>query len=104
AAAPVTAALSSLPLHDALPILWWRPIATLSEGRRWTAAPLLRWAMAAPWARRCMATWQTAGPWWRSWERWMTRDCMWRILGSPRAEEHTSELQSRLERVCRLLH
>src|SRR5260370_14583281 len=48
----------------------------------------------------------------RSWERWRTaKDLLRRIVvgavmtpsGMPRSEEHTSELQSHLNLVCRLL-
>src|SRR2546429_3607664 len=45
--------------------------------------------------------WQTAGA--RGDPRWPGRTVGANVLGAQRSEEHTSELQSRLHLVCRLL-
>src|SRR2546422_10835786 len=73
-----TTEIYTLSLHDALPIFLSSPLS--SRARR--SLPLRR--RSTPSARR----------------RWATRRLR---RGSPRSEEHTSELQSRLHLVCRLL-
>src|SRR2546422_11338263 len=72
-----TTEIYTLSLHDAL------PISARSSRRRRASVPVYRprWP-AAPWCRR---------PELRPWS------------SSRRSEEHTSELQSRLHLVCRLL-
>src|SRR5207248_5817841 len=73
-----TPEIYTLSLHDALPISrpWSRPAPTSSRGRR------PRWRRSA------------IGSGW----------LCWRTAGSaPRSEEHTSELQSPYDLVCRLL-
>src|SRR5699024_11472797 len=74
-----------LPLHDALPISSpsapsGRPPARYSGGSCSST-----WGQSASWCSPCRGT---------------TRRC-WRARS--RSEEHTSELQSRFELVCRLL-
>src|SRR5690349_23124778 len=79
-----TTEIYTLSLHDALPISSPSSPATPS-----TPTPIRR-----PRRRtRCSAaSWRTA-----------TSSCRWRPGCSSRSEEHTSELQSRRDLVCRLL-
>src|SRR5438067_12925150 len=83
---PATSWLSTLSLHDALPI--WRPAAPgrgPPGGAQYRARRFARAGRRAcpPRARRVLAV-----P---------------RALRLERSEEHTSELQSRFDLVCRLL-
>src|SRR3712207_8195061 len=76
-----TTEIYTLSLHDALPI---------SRFRRTTASPFCRFVTSAPACSpastsTCSLARSSASP------------------GSPRSEEHTSELQSRQYLVCRLL-
>src|SRR5690606_39892709 len=76
---PARSETYTLSLHDALPIFgWW-------FWRWWHSSPVLA-------SRCCRITWTTC-PWRRSLHRWKPT----------RSEEHTSELQSRENLVCRLL-
>src|SRR5206468_11653165 len=97
-----TPEIYTLSLHDALPIcdpffrhldraLRARPGATLRGERR--AAPL-----AAFGGRRACRAGARAGP-----SGADLRDCGESEGTPPRSEEHTSELQSRSDLVCRLL-
>src|SRR2546429_6805682 len=71
-----TTEIYTLSLHDALPI---SPPSMRSPIRCWSRTP----RRSRIWSRKCCA-----------------RCCS---IGSTRSEEHTSELQSRLHLVCRLL-
>src|SRR5687768_2566437 len=78
-------------LHDALPISssnpWRRPPSPTSSG-----APAAAPSRSSPWCVRPGASTPIARPW-----------CCARQGEDLRSEEHTSELQSRLHLVCRLL-
>src|SRR5690606_40822881 len=81
---PATTVIYTLSLHDALPILrnpkyFSPPPAVRRRARR---IPGFRSGWAAPDAARA---------------------CEWRHRNATRSEEHTSELQSRENLVCRLL-
>src|SRR5699024_12437995 len=80
--APLT---SPLPLHDALPI--YPAPARPPPGARSRASAARRPAASA-WAAPRSPSWAPG------------RDC---AGSAPRSEEHTSELQSRFDLVCRLL-
>src|SRR5690606_41912683 len=89
---PATTAIYTLSLHDALPISTRWPTS-----RRWTAS-----------ASSCGPG---NGCWWSAPADRGRAPCCWRWPGSSpapwrrrfRSEEHTSELQSRENLVCRLL-
>src|SRR5699024_11764294 len=88
--APAARELSPLSLHDALPI--WRTTSSSTRSPRRTR----RWT--SPRASSRSSSWpvRRADP---------VRQSCTRIRPSdgPRSEEHTSELQSRFDLVCRLL-
>src|SRR2546422_9404062 len=74
-----TTEIYTLSLHDALPICYFSPLnARLNSWAPSLAAPPTAWPAF-------FASWPTSLP------------------ARPRSEEHTSELQSRLHLVCRLL-
>src|SRR2546422_4511514 len=76
-----TTEIYTLSLHDALPICWMIARVTFSRV-----------------LRRCSMDSMS------HWAAWILRLRYSLALGSaPRSEEHTSELQSRLHLVCRLL-
>src|SRR5699024_11692349 len=92
-----TSELYALSLHDALPILAPGPstLSTAPTGPRCSCCaftpsgwccPLRFWCSPALWPRSTTST--TRPPGWTA---------------PPRSEEHTSELQSRFDLVCRLL-
>src|SRR5207249_11986596 len=86
---PATTPLSPLSLHDALPISAQPPRDELDELRvrigRELAGTAVRLGPLAPDALRTLARWALPA------------------FGDVRSEEHTSELQSRFDLVCRLL-
>src|SRR5687768_17924385 len=85
--APATTEIYTLSLHDALPI---------SSSRPTWETPRTSWPGPAPRVSMSSST-CCASP---------TRCCTtssWRRRLASRSEEHTSELQSRLHLVCRLL-
>src|SRR2546422_6926186 len=75
-----TTEIYTLSLHDALPISWFgkseRPVATIASGRAFFASSGMISGVGLASAK---------------------------MTGFLRSEEHTSELQSRLHLVCRLL-
>src|SRR5207237_10514444 len=81
---------SPLSLHDALPICFWSRFGT-SSGAIFSASAASRRA-ASSWP----TCWSAAAPVTASIRR--TPEAT-----APRSEEHTSELQSHLNLVCRLL-
>src|SRR5699024_12751683 len=92
-------ALSSLSLHDALPILVWLNSYTNSScGSRtiwegslnYTSTLTSRVSIRLSYPLMLGSFWGTS--WFAIWS-----------LGNNRSEEHTSELQSRFDLVCRLL-
>src|SRR5687768_17664200 len=88
-----TTEIYTLSLHDALPI--WAP-ATSSPGR--PGGPAVR-RPTTPRARALrLRDWELRTPEYRR-----RRGARPRIVVGARSEEHTSELQSRLHLVCRLL-
>src|SRR5207247_11312100 len=84
--------LSTLPLHDAL------PISRRSRRRLRSRCGESAWTCSSPATRRAARTGTRVAS---------SSSCAtvpaWRASTSPRSEEHTSELQSRVELVCRLL-
>src|SRR5262249_59380210 len=87
---PPTPAIPPLPLHDALPI--YREGLVRSHDFARPAILWRRWPQTPPRSPAC----------WRRWRPGTRR----RWIGSPRSsrsEEHTSELQSLTNIVCRLL-
>src|SRR5690606_41448922 len=80
---PPTTEIYTLSLHDALPISRTSSFASPSSPRRWTPSPSPR--LPLRWRRRAASASFT------------------RISPPRRSEEHTSELQSRENLVCRLL-
>src|SRR5207249_6139055 len=86
---PSTTAIYTLSLHDALPILGY-PGCIRRQWPRWCPRPIpdrttpTPPGLPRPLFERC-----------RLWE--------WRHAQDERSEEHTSELQSRFDLVCRLL-
>src|SRR5690606_41507186 len=87
----------SLSLHDALPICSSSSIT----GR--TSNSLRRNTKKSSRARRNHCSKSSSKPAWNSWKSFCCSDFV--LLGSTslRSEEHTSELQSRENIVCRLL-
>src|SRR5690606_42051579 len=91
---PAPPSVCTLSLHDALPIYW-------AASFRWCSPWPSRWGCWRHWPRwsdpsdrsapHCspVASWPSPGS--------------WRLCSPPRSEEHTSELQSRENLVCRLL-
>src|SRR5207249_6648463 len=92
---------STLSLHDALPIWSVHQVfqAVRSSPRCWPVAVVktLRTGSLASWI-----LWLSRSTWATSFCSccWATRAVLW---ASTRSEEHTSELQSRFDLVCRLL-
>src|SRR5262249_61249890 len=85
-----TTAISTLSLHDALPISWWMPPPSISSGRaRGSYAALISSSTAAANSSAARRPAVCGG---------ICRRCRRR-----RSEEHTSELQSLTNLVCRLL-
>src|SRR5690606_39369722 len=82
----------ALSLHDALPIL-----ARLASSSVATSAPPIRCTFC-PAATRPSCSSRSG-----SWPAQMITVSTGSTWGSPRSEEHTSELQSRENLVCRLL-
>src|SRR5699024_11409055 len=83
----------TLSLHDALPILCFMPSAisvsltrTISSTCCFTISNVYLLFCPIPPSRLSANV-----------------SCSWTIIGFPRSEEHTSELQSRFDLVCRLL-
>src|SRR5699024_12797216 len=101
---PVPPALSPLSLHDALPISSFvRPCAKLlaqwfSSKLPCTISPLVWWIVAV-W--RSSLKPPCCSPWYPPLTQLST---IWCVLSNfvVRSEEHTSELQSRFDLVCRL--
>src|SRR5207249_10337207 len=89
--APSTPALYTLSLHDALPICSLRP------RRIETVSSTLGSATYTGWNRR-----SSAGSFSMRF-RYSRRTRRWNVGSNLRSEEHTSELQSRFDLVCRLL-
>src|SRR5206468_13015488 len=96
--APPTTAIYPLSLHYALPILenqtpLYTVIPQIAPGSPTEVASVVSTEVVAPRVSG-MATmhWSLGGP-----------VCVARIFSVPRSEEHTSELQSRSDLVCRLL-
>src|SRR5699024_11801696 len=95
--APACAALYTLSLHDALPI-WsprvrtsgWTNHGPLSAAHQWAGSTSPGWPVSTPVPRATPPS---------SMERTHAEGMMTRS----RSEEHTSELQSRFDLVCRLL-
>src|SRR5699024_12442195 len=83
--APAPTQTPPLSLHDALPI----------SSPRLPAASRARWKKSSGHSASAGST-----PSWR-WPRWRWQSCI--TASSSRSEEHTSELQSRFDLVCRLL-
>src|SRR5207248_11470921 len=95
---PATPELHTLSLHDALPISWRqcppplvRSMSRRRHGRRHTPQRSARGTPSIPRGWRTRRT------------RSMRTTCRPRPTGRPRSEEHTSELQSPYDLVCRLL-
>src|SRR2546421_8837633 len=87
-----TPEISPLPLHDALPICPTRPASSAPP-------PRCRWARRSSCRPPSAPAISRSG---RSCGR-CTPTSRWRSCNRPRSEEHTSELQSRSDLVCRLL-
>src|SRR2546429_5567849 len=83
-----TTEIYTLSLHDALPI--WRELST---SLHFASSRFFSWKRLLAGCLRL--------------QRWRSRSCSDATSGTlhsrPRSEEHTSELQSRLHLVCRLL-
>src|SRR5699024_12116605 len=94
---PSTHTTSPLSLHDALPISVPRPSHDGTTRGRRCAGPRFRARSAASAPPRLPRDPNTRAPAARRWSALGTEDL--RI----RSEEHTSELQSRFDLVCRLL-
>src|SRR5207302_3828178 len=95
--APPPPKLHTLSLHDALPIFFAGPVGS----RKCHKIPP---AIATPpTAKRTMLTFSIARP--SFWSGWASPALGQTFFGSgqSRSEEHTSELQSRENLVCRLL-
>src|SRR5262249_59999718 len=90
---PATTALSPLSLHDALPICRHRPGGCR---RPWRVPPPPRRRRRGCSRRTCHRRGRRRGP-------SHVPSCPARRRARPRSEEHTSELQSLTNLVCRLL-
>src|SRR5690606_41684441 len=86
-----TTVLLALPLHDALPILSLLRVLTHFASADEPEDPMT--------ARQVASFDALTGQ--RSWERSLCNSAG--VFAQPRSEEHTSELQSRENLVCRLL-
>src|SRR5206468_5649331 len=95
---------SPLSLHDALPISAWRIRAL---GPSFHALAEIHYATWTRWVASTGSSWYQAGTTAR--ERMaaagydVTQGDTWVVNEVTRSEEHTSELQSRSDLVCRLL-
>src|SRR5690349_23990192 len=85
---PPPTAIHTLSLHDALPI-YLKGLTLRKEGFGETTSPQTSFSPPGPGAAR--ARWRKG---------WFLEGCK---PSKPRSEEHTSELQSRRDLVCRLL-
>src|SRR2546429_5807015 len=83
-----TTEIYTLSLHDALPISAKMTLRLAFESVR----ILMSQGFLLPWARTACLR-----------ENWPPRKALLKPLRGTRSEEHTSELQSRLHIVCRLL-
>src|SRR2546421_10162012 len=88
-----TTEIYTLSLHDALPIWCGGPCA---DGDH-RASRIIRSRTTTRWGS------SSASPIWRTRSRTRSASMVWPCRVSRRSEEHTSELQSRSDLVCRLL-
>src|SRR5690606_41731841 len=101
---PSPTCISTLPLHDALPICATRPRSGRARPRRLAAAARRGGTLLCPlWHAHPAATAAPPAP--SSSPPTVERGATTRSSrpSRPRSEEHTSELQSRENLVCRLL-
>src|SRR5699024_11821117 len=99
-----TPEIYTLSLHDALPILLTEgDLPAMCIWKFWESGRSLTAGRSGSWSgigRDMEGSWSMTG----CSTKWGMNRCMFSaIYGSARSEEHTSELQSRFDIVCRLL-